>query len=65
MFNIVFGESSINKMSVCKWHKRFQSGPGEEKDNEVNNNPELFKRVITDDETWAYEYDVETKVCLS
>ena len=29
--------------------------------NEVNNDPELLKTVITGDETWVYGYDVETK----
>jgi len=29
--------------------------------NEVNNDAELLKRVITGDEIWVYEYDVETK----
>lgn len=29
--------------------------------NEVNDDPELLKRVITGDETWVYGYDVETK----
>ena len=30
--------------------------------NEVNDDPELIKRVITGDETWVYGYDIETKV---
>ena len=30
--------------------------------NEVNDDPELIKRVITSDETWVYGYDIETKV---
>lgn len=30
--------------------------------NEVNNDAELLKRLITGDETWVYGYDVETKV---
>ncbi|XP_046959645.1 protein GVQW3-like [Vanessa cardui] len=29
--------------------------------NDVNNDPDLLKRVITGDETWVYGYDVETK----
>jgi len=29
--------------------------------NEVNNDPDLLKTVITGDETWVYGYDVETK----
>ena len=29
---------------------------------EVNDDAELFKRIITDDETWVYEYDVETNL---
>lgn len=29
--------------------------------NEVNDDAELLKCVITDDETWVYVYDVETK----
>ena len=29
--------------------------------NEVNNDAELLKRIITGDETWVYGYDVETK----
>lgn len=29
--------------------------------NEVNDDPELLKRVITGDETWVYGYDIETK----
>ena len=28
--------------------------------NEVNDDAELLKRIITDDETRVYEYDVET-----
>ena len=30
--------------------------------NEVNDDLELIKRVITGDETWVYGYDIETKV---
>ncbi|GAB1860480.1 Histone-lysine n-methyltransferase setmar-like protein [Camponotus japonicus] len=29
--------------------------------NDVNDDPDLLKRVITGDETWVYGYDVETK----
>jgi len=29
--------------------------------NDVNDDPDLLKRVITGDETWIYGYDVETK----
>lgn len=29
--------------------------------NEVNNDADFLKRVITRDETWIYGYDVETK----
>ena len=29
--------------------------------NEVNDDAELMKRIITGDETWVYGYDVETK----
>ncbi|XP_046964592.1 uncharacterized protein LOC124533404 [Vanessa cardui] len=29
--------------------------------NDVNNDPDLLKRVITGDETWVHGYDVETK----
>ena len=29
---------------------------------EVNDDAELFKRIITDDETWVYVYDVETNL---
>ena len=29
--------------------------------NEVNDDPELLKRVTTDDETWVYGYNIETK----
>ena len=29
--------------------------------NEVNDDAELLKRIITGDETWVYGYDVETK----
>ena len=30
--------------------------------NDVNGDPNLFKRVITGDESWVYGYDFETKV---
>ena len=30
--------------------------------NDVNDDPDLLKRVITGDESWVYGYDVETKV---
>ncbi len=33
--------------------------------NKVCNNAELLKRVITDNETWVYGYEVETKAQLS
>ena len=26
-----------------------------------NNNPDLLKKIITDDESWVYGYDIETK----
>ena len=29
--------------------------------NDVNDDPDLLKRIITGDETWVYGYDVETK----
>ena len=29
--------------------------------NEANNDAELLNSVITSDETWVYEYEVETK----
>ena len=29
--------------------------------NDVNDEQNLLKRVITDDETWVYAYDIETK----
>jgi histone-lysine N-methyltransferase SETMAR len=29
--------------------------------NDVNDDPDLLKRVITGDETWVYGYDIETK----
>jgi len=29
--------------------------------NDVNDDPDLLKRVITGDETWVYGYNVETK----
>ena len=29
--------------------------------NDVNNDPDLLKKVITGDESWIYCYDVETK----
>ena len=29
--------------------------------NDVNDDPDLLKRVITGDESWVYGYDVETK----
>ena len=29
--------------------------------NDVNDDPDLLKRVITVDESWVYGYDVETK----
>ena len=29
--------------------------------NDVNDDPDLLKRVITGDKTWVYGYDVETK----
>ena len=29
--------------------------------NEVNEDPDFLKRVITGDESWVYGYDVETK----
>ncbi len=33
--------------------------------NEVNNDIELLKHVITGDETWVYGYDVKTRAQLS
>ena len=30
--------------------------------NDVNDDPDLLKRVITGDESWVYSYDIETKV---
>ena len=30
--------------------------------NDVDDDTELLKRVLTGDETWVYGYDVETKV---
>ncbi|XP_050528011.1 protein GVQW3-like [Daktulosphaira vitifoliae] len=30
--------------------------------NDVNDDPDLLKRVITGDESWVYGYDIETKV---
>lgn len=30
--------------------------------NDVNGDPDLFKWDITGDESWAYDYDIETKV---
>ena len=30
--------------------------------NEVNDKAELLKRIIRGDETWVYEYDVETNL---
>ena len=29
--------------------------------NDVNDDPDLLKRIITGDESWVYGYDVETK----
>ena len=33
--------------------------------NDVNNNPDFLKRVITGDQTWIYDYGIETKTQLS
>ena len=33
--------------------------------NDVNDDPDLLKRIITGDETWVYGYDVKTKAQLS
>ena len=27
-----------------------------------NDDPDLFEKVITGDESWVYDYDIETKV---
>ena len=29
--------------------------------NDVNDDPDLLKRIITGDESWVYNYDIETK----
>ena len=29
--------------------------------NDVNDDPDLLKKIITGDESWVYSYDVETK----
>jgi len=29
---------------------------------DVNDDPDLLKRVITGDESWVYGYDIETKI---
>ncbi|XP_029673845.1 protein GVQW3-like [Formica exsecta] len=41
--------------------KQCRMGIAQELLNEVNDDPELLKRVITGDETWVYGYNVETK----
>ena len=33
--------------------------------NDVNDDSDLLKRVMTGDESWVYDYDVETKAQLS
>lgn len=37
-------------------------GIAQEMLNDVNDDPDLLKRVITGDESWVYGYDIETKV---
>jgi len=45
-------------------HNQRQMIVAQESLNEVNNDAELPKRVITGDKTWVYGYDVKTKAQL-
>lgn len=41
--------------------KQYRKEVAQQMLNDVENDPELLKRVITGDESWVYGYDVETK----
>ena len=42
-----------------QWNLRMNNA--QELLNGVNDDPDLFKTVITDDESWVYGYDIEPK----
>ena len=77
MLAILCSRNSECTKSVYKWYKLFTEGREEVNDdarpgrpsmtiaqemlNNVNDDPDLLKKVITGDESWVYGYDVETK----
>ncbi|CAB3259756.1 unnamed protein product [Arctia plantaginis] len=64
-FSDVLGMKRLASKFVLKLlnfeQKQLRMEVAQESLNEVNNDAELLKRVITGDETWVYGYDVETK----
>lgn len=65
IFSDVLGMKRVAAKFVPKLlhfdQKQLRMEIAQESLNEVNNDAELLKRVITGDETWVYGYDVETK----
>ena len=69
IFSNVLGMKRVAEKFVPKLlnfeQKQRQMEVAQESLNEVNDDAELLKRIITGDETWLYGYDVETKSKLS
>ena len=65
IFSDVLGMKSVSAKFVPKLlnfdQKNRRMSIAQELLNDVNDDPDLLKRVITGDETWVYGYDVETK----
>ncbi|XP_050684031.1 histone-lysine N-methyltransferase SETMAR-like [Leptidea sinapis] len=65
IFSVVLGMKRVAAKFVPKLlnfeQKQRRVEVAQELLNEVTNDAELLKRVITGDETWVYGYDVETK----
>ena len=69
IFSNVLGMKRVAEKFVPKLfnfeQKQRRMEVAQESLNEVNDDAELLKRIITGDETWVYGYDVETKSQLS
>lgn len=66
IFSNVLGMRRVSAKFVLKLlnfdQKNRRMSIAQELLNDVNDDPDLLKRVITGDESWVYGYDIETKV---
>ncbi|UYV65278.1 hypothetical protein LAZ67_3003783 [Cordylochernes scorpioides] len=72
MLTVAYGEATLDRSNVYRWYKMFLEGredvndeeragrPSTSTTDEKNNEVEKM-RVITGDQAWVYDYDVETK----